>query len=65
MKDGTFTPGIHLYDLSNGGVDIAPTRTNIPEDVLAVVEAAKAAIIAGEKTVPTTVDACPDFNLAN
>ena len=65
VKDGTFTPGIHLYDLSNGGVDIAPTRTNIPEDVLAVVEAAKAAIIAGEKTVPTTVDACPDFNLAN
>ena len=64
VKDDTFTPGIHLYDLSNGGVDIAPTRDNIPEDVLAKVEAAKAAIIAGEKTVPTTVDACPAFELA-
>ncbi|MBR1584776.1 MAG: BMP family ABC transporter substrate-binding protein [Clostridia bacterium] len=64
VKDGTFTPGIHMYDLSNGGVDLAPTRTHIPEDVLAVVEAAKAAIIAGEKAVPTTVDACPDFTLA-
>ena len=63
VKDDTFTPGIHLYDLSNGGVDIAPTRDNIPEDVLAKVEAAKAAIIAGEKTVPTTVDAVPEFTL--
>jgi basic membrane protein A len=63
VKDGTFTPGVHMYDLSNGGVDIAPTRDNIPEDVLAVVEAAKAAIIAGEKTVPTTTDAVPMFTL--
>ncbi len=64
VKAGTFTAGVHMYDLSNGGVDIAPTRTNIPEDVLALVEAAKAAIIAGEKTVPTTLDACPTFELA-
>jgi basic membrane protein A len=63
VKDGTFTPGVHLYDLTNGGVDLAPTRDHIPADVLEKVEAAKAAIIAGEKTVPTTVAECPDFTL--
>ncbi len=63
VKAGTFTAGIHMYDLSNGGVDLAPTRDHIPEDVLKVVEDAKAAIIAGEKTVPTTVAECPDFTL--
>jgi basic membrane protein A len=63
VKAGTFTAGIHMYDLSNGGVDLAPTRTHIPEDVLKVVEDAKAKIIAGEKTVPTTVADCPDFTL--
>ncbi len=60
---GEFAPGIHLYDLSNGGVDLAPTRDNIPAEVLELVEAAKAAIIAGEKTVPTSVDDCPAFTL--
>ena len=60
---GTFEAGVHLYDLSNGGVDLAPTRDHIPADVLEVVEAAKAAIIAGEKTVPTSVDDCPAFTL--
>jgi basic membrane protein A len=63
VKDGAFTPGIHLYDLTNGGVDLAPTRDHIPADVLEKVEAAKAAIIAGEKTVPTSVDECPAFTL--
>ena len=60
---GEFAAGVHLYDLSNGGVDLAPTRDNIPAEVLEVVEAAKAAIIAGEKTVPTSVDDCPAFTL--
>ena len=63
VKAGEFTPGVHLYDLSNGGVDLAPTRDHIPAEVLELVENAKAAIIAGEKTVPTTVDECPDFTL--
>ena len=49
--------------LSNGGVDLAPTRDHIPAEVLEVVEAAKAAIIAGEKTVPTTTADCPAFEL--
>ena len=63
VKDGTFTAGVHLYDLNNGGVDLAPTRDHIPADVLEKVEAAKAAIIAGEKTVPTSTDDCPAFTL--
>ena len=63
VKDGTFTAGVHLYDLSNGGVDLAPTRDHIPAEVLEVVEAAKAAIIAGEKSVPTDVADVPAFTL--
>ena len=65
VKDGTFVGGVHLYDLSNGGVDLAPTRTHIPEDVLKKVEDAKAAIIDGKFTVPTTVADCPAFTLAD
>ena len=53
-----------MYDLSNGGVDLAPTRTHIPADVLAVVEQAKADIIAGKVTVPTLAEEVPQFTLA-
>lgn len=63
VKNGTFTPGIHMYDLSNGGVDIAPTRDHIPAGVLEAVEAARAAIIVGKKVVPTTLEECPDYIL--
>lgn len=54
VLNGTFTPGVHLYSLENGGVDIAPTRDLLPEDVIAAVEQAKADIIAGTITVPAT-----------
>ena len=64
VAEGTFESGVRMYDLSNGGVDIAPTRDQIPAEVLELVEAAKAAVIAGEKTVPTTVAECPAFTLA-
>lgn len=64
VAEGSFTAGVHMYDLSNGGVDLAPTRDHIPADVIDLVEQAKADIIAGTKTVPTTVDECPDFTLA-
>ncbi len=63
VAEGKFEAGIHLYDLSNGGVDLSDTRTYIPEDVLALVEAAKADIIAGNKTVPTSTADCPAFTL--
>lgn len=54
VLNGTFTPGVHLYSLENGGVDLAPTRDLLPEEVIAAVEDAKAKIIAGEVTVPST-----------
>ena len=61
---GEFKSGVALYDLSNGGVDIAPTRDNIPAEVLEVVENAKAKVIAGEIVVPTLASECPEFTLA-
>ena len=63
VAEGNFTAGIHMYDLSNGGVDLAPTRDHIPAEVIEVVEAAKTAIINGEQSVPTSVDDCPEFTL--
>ncbi len=63
VKDDAFAGGVHTYDLSNGGVDLAPTTTHIPEDVLAKVEDAKAAILAGTIVVPTTAAECPTFTL--
>ena len=64
VAEGKFTAGVHLYDLSNGGVDIAPTRDHIPAEVLQIVEDAKAAIINGEKVIPSTPAECPAFTLA-
>lgn len=63
VAEGKYAAGVHMYDLSNGGVDIAPTKDKIPAEVLSVVEAAKADIIAGAKTVPTTAAECPQFTL--
>ena len=64
VADGTFASGVHLYDLSNGGVDLAPTRDHIPADVLAVVEQAKADIIAGKVVVPQLAEEVAQFTLA-
>jgi len=64
VADGTYEAGVHMYNLENGGVDIAPTRDQIPADVLEYVEAAKAKVIAGEIVVPTTAAECPAFTLA-
>ena len=51
------------YDLANDGVAFAPTTDVVPAEALEMVEAAKKAIIAGEKTVPTTTAECPAFTL--
>ena len=56
VLNGTFESGVHTYELANGGVDIAPTQDLLSEEVIAAVEEAKAAIIAGEVTVPSTVE---------
>ena len=63
LKDGTFKGGVHLYNLANDGVGIAPTTDVVPAEVLEKVEAAKKAIIAGEKTIPTSAADCPAFTL--
>ena len=64
VADGSFEAGVHLYDLSNGGVDLSPTRDLIPAEVLEYVETAKAKVIAGEIVVPTTAAECEAFTLA-
>ena len=63
VKDGTYTGGVYTYDITNGGVDIAPTQTLLTEEVIAAVEEAKAAILSGEIVVPTTREECPAFIL--
>ena len=62
-KAGNFKAGVHLYDLKNGGVDLAPTRTHIPADVLTKVEQAKKDIIDGKIKVPSTAAEVPQFEL--
>lgn len=50
---GTLESGIHTYDLSVGGVDIAPTQDLLSDDVIAAVEDVKEKIISGEVVVPS------------
>ncbi|MDF2801676.1 MAG: putative secreted protein [Anaerocolumna sp.] len=54
VKEGTLTNGVITYDLASEGVDIAPTTTNLTEDVIKAVNDVKAKIISGEVTVPKT-----------
>ena len=63
VRSDNFVGGEHHFTLADGALDIATTGDHIPADVLQIVEAAKAAIIAGEKTVPTNANAVPMFTL--
>lgn len=54
LLDGSIKGGIHMYDLSVGGVDIAPTRDLLTEEVIQAVEDVKQKIIDGDITVPAT-----------
>ncbi len=54
LVDGTLKGGEVVYDLSKGGVDIAPTTNLLSEDVLKKVEEVKAKILSGEIVVPGT-----------
>ena len=54
LVDGTIKGGENVYDLSKGGVDIAPTTNLLSEDVLKKVEEVKAKILSGEVVVPGT-----------
>ncbi|HOM02423.1 MAG TPA: BMP family ABC transporter substrate-binding protein [Acetivibrio sp.] len=54
VKEGNVKSGIITYDLKSAGVDIAPTTTNLPQDVIDYVNQAKKDIIDGKITVPKT-----------
>lgn len=57
LVNGSLTGGVKTYDLSQGGVDIAPTTDLLPDDVISAVEDVKAQIISGDIVVPETADA--------
>ena len=63
VKEGTFKGGITMYDINNGGVDVAPTQDLLTEDMIAAVETAKAALQDGSIVVSTTSADCPMFEL--
>jgi len=65
VKDGSFTGGEHHYTLADGGVDIAPTQDLLTEEAIAAVEKAKEDILSGAVVVPTSLEDCPAFTLAN
>jgi basic membrane protein A len=54
LVDGSLSGGVKTYDISAGGVDIAPTTDLLPEDVLSAIEEVKAKMISGEIEVPAT-----------
>ena len=63
VKNGTFSAGVVMYDINNGGVDIAPTQTLLTDDMKTAVETAKAALKDGSIVVPTDIADCEGFNL--
>lgn len=63
VKNNTFKGGESVYSLTNGGVDIAPTKTLLTKEVIDKVEQVKKDIIAGKIKVPSTKAECPDFTL--
>lgn len=56
VAEGTFAAGVHMYDLTNEGVGIAPTRDLLPDEVIAAVEQAMADIKDGKIVVPQNGD---------
>ena len=52
LVEGTLESGVHVYDLTEGGVDIAPSQDLIDPDVITAVEEVKQKIIDGEIVVP-------------
>ena len=54
LVNGTLEGGLAVFDINNGGVDIAPTQDLLTEEVIAAVEEVKAKLEAGEIEVPAT-----------
>ena len=63
VKDGNFKGGIIMYDINNGGVDVAPTQDLLTAEMIEAVEAAKAGLQDGSIVVSTTSADCPAFIL--
>ncbi len=57
IKDGTYESGVITYDLSAGGVDIAPTKDLLTDEVVTKIEEIKQQIIDGTITVPDSKEA--------
>ena len=56
-KEGTLEAGVKVYDITNGGVDIAPTQDLLPAEVISAVEDVKAKLLDGTIVVPDSKDA--------
>ena len=54
--EGTLESGVKTYDITNGGVDIAPTQDLLPAEVISAVEDVKAKLLNGEIVVPASKD---------
>lgn len=54
LLEDTLESGVITYDLVKGGVDIAPTTDNLPQEVMDSILEAKEKIISGEIKVPKT-----------
>lgn len=63
VKNGTFKGGEKVFSLENGGVDIAPTKTLLTQEVIDKVEQVKQDIKDGKIVVPSKKEECPDFVL--
>lgn len=57
LVEGTLESGLKVFDLTNEGVDIAPTTDNLPEEVITAVNEVKEKILAGEIVVPSEKEA--------
>lgn len=56
LVNGTYEGGLSVFDINNGGVDIAPTQDLLTDEVIAAVEDVKVKLESGEITVPATKD---------
>ena len=56
IVEGTYAAGVITYDLSMGGVDIAPTTDLLDDETIAAVNEVKEKILSGEVKVPTNKD---------
>jgi basic membrane protein A len=56
ITEGSYSAGVITYDLSMGGVDIAPTTDLLSDDVIAAVNEVKEKILSGDVVVPATKD---------